>query len=75
MTFDKLTLSKYSPSLCEHHRLSTLLSYLMQLFLRAIVTSILHFLLQLGALLIEELVIQTSVATAYQVTPPKTNPT
>ena len=47
----------------------------MQLFLRAIVTSILHFLLQLGALLIEELVIQTSVATAYQVTPPKTNPT
>ena len=47
----------------------------MQLFLGVIVNpSLPSNLLQLGALLIEELVKQTSAATAYQVTSPKTKP-
>ena len=57
---------------CQHHRLSTILSYLMQLFspCNCVIPSLPSTLLQLRALLIEELEQQASVATAYQVTNP-----
>ena len=73
VTFDELTLSKYSPSLSTSSLVNASVVFDATFFLRAIVTSTPHFLFslfQLGALLIEELEKQTSAATAYQVTNP-----
>ena len=58
MTFDKLTLSKYSPSLSTSSLVNASVVFDATFFPVVIVTSTSHFLfilLQLGALLIEEL--------------------